>query len=111
MKNLLIALTLGALCLSFTGCAGMHTSPVVPAPGFIYADYTAPMDTDADGIDFGSKMGTAMSTSILGWITMGDCSVKAAADAGGITTVKHVDYKFTNILGIYSTYTTMAYGD
>ena len=111
MRNFIAILTLAALCLGFTGCAGMHASPVIPAPSFIYAQYTAPMDTDAENTDFGSKVGEAQAMSILGAVTMGDCSVRKAAENGGITTVKHVDYKVTNILGIYATYTTIAYGD
>ena len=60
----------------------------------------------------GSRRGEASCTAILGIIAWGDCSLKAAADAGGITTVQHTDYSFSNVIvGIYQSYTTVAYGE
>ncbi len=58
-----------------------------------------------------SKVGKAMSTSILGLVATGDASIKTAAANGGITKIKYVDYQVDNILGIYGKYTTIVYGD
>lgn len=80
-----------------------------PVTGFIYSDVKAPLTATA-GMK-GKKTGTATATSILGLVGQGDASIEAAAKAGGITKISHVDYHSTNILGIYATFTTTVYGD
>ena len=35
----------------------------------------------------------------------------AAARNGALTVINHADYKATNFLGIYNSYTTIVYGD
>jgi hypothetical protein len=57
-----------------------------------------------------SKMGEATSTAILGFAT-GDSSIKAAAAAGSITKISHVDSHTTVILGVYGKTTTIVYGE
>jgi len=42
---------------------------------------------------------------------MGDASIQAAMQNGGITKIHHVDYKVTSVLGVYATYTTVVYGE
>jgi hypothetical protein len=42
---------------------------------------------------------------------MGDASISAAAQNGGITRIHHVDHETMNILGIYAKYTTIVYGE
>ena len=93
------------------GCAGIAHAPVVPGVGFIYSDFQSPMQVDYNKAVAGNKVGEATSQDILGWVCIGDASVKAAAAMGNITTINHVDYKFYNILGIYSKFTTVVYGD
>jgi hypothetical protein len=56
-------------------------------------------------------MGTSVATSILGLIATGDASIEAAAKAGGISKIHHVDYQAMSILGLYSTFTTVVYGE
>ena len=106
---LLVALVVG--CLLSTGCAGIPIAPVMPPPGLLISSYTAPLDIDVDKTDIGSKRGEASSYAILGLISMGDAGIDAAARDVGIRTIKHADYKAFNVLGIYSTYTTIVYGD
>lgn len=102
-----ISALLAALVLSIgvTGCIG---APVVPPLGVVYTDLEAPLSLG--GGDVGTKRGEASVTSILGLISTGDASVKAAASAGGISKVDRVDYEFTNFLGLYQRYTTVAHG-
>lgn len=111
MNNTLTALSLAAVLVFTTACAGFYSAPVVPGAAFIYADTKAPMDIDADSTNLGSKTGKAKVTTILGLLSFGDASTTAAAQNGGITTVRHLDYEFKNILGIYSEFTTVAKGD
>ena len=101
-----ITLVLSILLLAvFAGC---YSAPVIPPTGQIYNDTAAPMNIGAKG-DMGSKQGTATSTSFFGLVSIGDCSISAAAKAGGITNVKHVDYQFYNVLG-YQQFTTVVLG-
>lgn len=111
LRHVLLALAASAPLAVLTGCAGYYSAPVVPPGGWAYSNISAPIGTDPDTNPVGSKVGTATSTSILGLVAMGDCSVNAAAQAGGLKNVNHVDYEFTNILGVYSTFTVRAHGE
>src|SRR5262245_52096954 len=104
MKKLSLALV-GCLVVSMAGCLA---APVVPPMGVLYTGFQAPL---APKGEVGSKRGTASVTAFLGLISVGDGSVKQAAANGGIKEVKLVDYEFTNVIGIYQKYTTIAYGD
>lgn len=94
--------------LAFTG--GCLVAPVVPPGGQIFADISAPLDTDAEASKVGMKSGEASTTSVLGLFGWGDASTTAAAQNGGLTEVHHLDYKFFNVLGIWQVYTTVAWG-
>jgi len=92
------------LAVMLNGCA-------TPYPmGMIYTEVKAPVSATNGGMTY-SKTGIAKATSILGLVATGDCSIKAAAAAGGIRTIKYVDYDAKNILGIFGEYTTTVYGD
>jgi hypothetical protein len=88
---------------SLTGC-----TIVSPVNGSLYTEVTGPV---AVGSAAGSaKKGEAKATGIVG-VALGDCSIEAAMKAGGITKVHHVDTKIRNILGVYTEYTTIVYGE
>jgi hypothetical protein len=89
----------------FTGCAYV----AAPLTGFVYTDLYAPMAATSNNI--GTKVGTAEATSILGIVATGDASINQAAKNGNISQISHVDYHSTSILGIYSTFTVMVYGN
>jgi hypothetical protein len=57
-----------------------------------------------------SKVGVAESMGVL-FFTQGDASIKAAMDNGGITKVHHVDSESFHVLGLYSVYKTIVYGE
>lgn len=57
-----------------------------------------------------SKIGTAKAVGYVGLVATGDASIEAASKQAGITRVQHVDYQTTSILGLYTTYTTIVYG-
>jgi hypothetical protein len=48
---------------------------------------------------------------VLGIVATGDASIQEAAKQAGIKKISHVDSKKTSILGIYSSYQTLVYGD
>lgn len=108
MKIVLGVVLIGLLCVSLTGCG--YTAPVIPPTGFVYTNIKAPIDIDAASSPMPMKSGMSQSMSILGLVALGDASLHSAAEQGGITAVEHVDYEFMTILGIYSRFRTVAYG-
>jgi hypothetical protein len=92
-----------------TGC--VFQAPVIPPTGAVYMSAKAPLDIDVAATDLGTKDGQATSHSVLFLVAWGDASVGAAARAGGLKKIKHVDYDYFNILGVYQEFTTIAYGD
>jgi hypothetical protein len=103
--NLRNALAISCLALSLTGCA-MAAAPV---NGFFYSDVKGPAGATSNATS--TKVGKAMCSSILGLFASGDASIEAAAKAGGITKIHHVDYQSYSVIGIYATFTTVVYGD
>jgi len=95
--------------LGLNGCAGLAFAPLGPPQAILYADSGGGRLVTENAI--GKKKGEACATSILGLITTGDASIRAAADAGGIGRVASVDSNYTNILGIYAKYCTIVSGD
>jgi hypothetical protein len=92
--------------LGAIGCAAMATTPVT---GLISSDVAGPVGATGDSLGCNS-VGRATAESIMGLVAYGDASIEAAARAGGITRIHHVDYESTNILGLYATFTTVVYG-
>lgn len=103
-----LALSLAALLPPAVGCV---LAPVVPPPALLYSDFEAPLDVDQEGGPLGAREGRASVTAILGLVSWGDASIAAAAEEGGIGIVRHADYAYRNILGIYQRYTTIVRGD
>lgn len=103
MKKLTALLSAVALMALLSGCAsaipqgGLFTEVTLPAAGA--------------GNVSAAKTGTSECTSILGMVATGDCSIEAAARNGKISKISHVDFKASNILGIFGKYTTTVYGD
>lgn len=95
-----------AILASTSGCAAFIG---VEQGGFWYRDVTLPLTATQHGP--GSKVGRATATSILGLISTGDAGIEAAKRNGNITRVAHVDYRRTQILGVYATFEVIVYGD
>lgn len=100
MKKALLLTAILAVCLTATGC--FYAAIKMPQPAVAYY---GPTSTTA------SKMGEASWTNILGIIATGDASIDAAMKKAGISKVHHIDQSVTNILGLFSTYTTVVYGE
>ena len=108
MKQLMLSiLACVVLVALLTGCAGIM--PVAGgAMGTVYTSVNGPVAVgSAAGM---SKVGTAKSTGIIGF-AMGDSAIEAAMKAGNITRIHHVDCKVMHVLGVYSEYTTIVYGE
>lgn len=103
MKNIGLALV---LAMALSGCL---SAPFQPPSGLVSVT-TAPLSTEGNW-KVGQKCGSASSTSILGLYASGDCSIAAAARAGGLERIGHVDYEYTNMIGIWQKVTVFVYGD
>jgi len=103
-----LALSLVTFVLIALGC--VMTAPVVPPPALVQS-YQAPLDIDHDETQLGAKVGKSSTSNVLGLVSWGDGSTRAAARNGGITTIRTADYEFVSYLGIYSKYTTLVHGD
>lgn len=99
-----------ALALSWagSGCANVVFVPKGAPFALLYADATVPVRVTENKV--AKKKGEACATSILGLVTTGDASVRAAADAGGIKDIAAVDHSMNNILGVVAKYCTIVSG-
>jgi hypothetical protein len=113
MRRLGLLLAVCVVVALSVGCgAGYYRTPVQPAGGWLFARLEAPISTNYDaGAVVTMKSGSATSESFLGWIALGDASLTSAAKNGGISKIHYADYKFENILGVYSKFTTVVYGE
>jgi len=111
MKSLLGVAAVAVLCVVVTGCAGYARAPVVPPLAFIFTSYEAPLDVDFQDTPMPGKKGEASCINVLGFVSVGDASAKAAAEDGGITRIQHADYDFMSVLGVFSKFTTVVYGE
>ena len=76
-------LLLAFVTLSFaTGCI-TYSAPVMPPSAALFANISAPIDTDAEATPVSSKTGEASVTSVLGLFSFGDASTDTAARNGG----------------------------
>lgn len=89
--------------LTLSGCASTQ-----PVGGIIYSDVKGPVA--ATNRPRGTANGEACATSYLGLVAMGDASITAAANAGGVAAISHVEQHSTNILGIIHKYCTWVWG-
>jgi hypothetical protein len=92
-------------------CAGVLLASV-SLNACVYANVGMPLDDNVDNTVLGAKRGEAHSHAVAGLVAWGDRGTAAAAKAGGIETITHLDAKYLIVLfGIYSRATTVAYGN
>jgi len=103
MRRILVLISLAAVLLFLTGCA--TSMPM----GGLYTELKLPVTATGEGVK-NLKMGKAECTSVLSLVAIGDASIEAAKQNGGITKVSHVDWEAKNILGIIGTYRCVVYG-
>ena len=75
------------------------------AGGLLYNDYTGPYQALGGGN--GPKIGEASVRCYAGLVCVGDAGIAAAAEEGGITRISTVDYRYTSVLAILYTKTTI----
>ncbi|MDR1202235.1 MAG: TRL-like family protein [Tannerellaceae bacterium] len=102
MKKLLFCLAAGAFLCS----CGVTKSPVL---GAAYTDVISGNAVTSNKL--ATKVGTSTATGYLGLVAIGDASYQTAAKNAGITKISHVDEHNYTILGIYTVYETIVYGE
>ncbi len=106
MKKPALTALLAAVLLAGASCAS--TKPV----GILYTDIRVPVTTgNAADATASPKVGVAVSKSILGLVATGDSSITAACANGGIRKIHHVDWEANSILGLFSTYRCVVWGE
>ena len=80
-----------------------------PLVAGLYSDWKVHMGDHQQEI--GSKQAEACVTNILGLIATGDASALMAAEKAGIKKITSIDYKASNILGLYGTYCVIVTGE
>ncbi len=104
----LCSLAAVGLIVSSIGCASGPT----PLQGLIFADTQYPGYYEGVSEEGpGSKSGTSSMVAYLGLIAMGDASIEAACQDGGIKQIKTVDHHYKSILGIIQNWETNVTGE
>ena len=101
--NTILRISFLAAISTLLGCASG-----TPVSGMLYSDVQGPVN--ATGSMKGNLQGKACAEAYFGLIALGDASISAAAKAGGVNQISHVDHSWTNILGLYSQYCTLVWG-
>lgn len=93
------------------GAALLVSSSLVTS-GCLYTAVSLPLDTDLQETELGTKTGESSSQSVLWLVAWGDASTQAAAEDGALTTLLHADQRIFSVLfGLYSSRTTVVYGN
>ena len=111
MRTLAMCVVVVLLVGVLAGCAGGVWAPVIPPGAWVYTNTKAPLDVDVENTVIGKRHGEASTMNVLGLVAWGDGSVRAAARDGNITKVQHLDYQQLSVLGVFSRYTTIVYGE
>jgi len=90
--------------LSFIGAAAIAVASLSSCA------MTVPVSATSNPL--GSKVGTSTGMGLLGVIVLSpDTGIHQAAKNGGITKISTVDFKMTNILGLYQGYSCIVTGE
>ncbi len=95
--------------LTLSACTSI-TAPFVPPTGAI-SSIQAPLDIETSNKQIGKKRGSSSVYTILGLISIGNASYKAAAEDADITVIKGSDYSFLNVFYLFQKTTVTVYGD
>lgn len=107
MKQVGLLLAAASLLFLFSGCVAPVGAPVWG--GVVTADLKGPVAMGDPAVKC-EKTGRAEAQGIVLFAT-GDCSIDAAMKQGGITKVHHVDCEVFSVLGLYTKWVTVVYGE
>ena len=103
MKRFISAVLAVIFMATLSGCAS--------APGFgaLFTAVDAPV-TATSNVG-ATKVGRASCTSVLGIVSVGDCSIATASKEAGITKIMMVDHSFNSVLFFFTRYTVIVRGE
>lgn len=112
IKGFLVASTIFmAATLGGAGCTILYPDGYTPPTGIFYQNIMLNR-TVSPATELGAKSGESCAYSVMALYASGDASVQAAAAAGGIRTIRAVDYRKMSALGVvYSKVCTIVHGD
>jgi hypothetical protein len=100
----------GMVVLPLAGCFLYFEAPYVPFVGGHISSTIFPLDLNPEpNMDF-SYRGESASYCLIGLAAWGECTISAAALQGQLDRVDHVDAHYTNILGLWRVFKTVAHG-
>jgi len=114
-----LGVVLALLALMLSGCWSFYKTAVIPPPGFIYSDVSAPLippRTEAGAANLSDvEVYTTQVQVPLLWGGMlsaawGDSSIQEAIDSSGFSDVVSADYHWFSILSVYNKFTVQVYG-
>lgn len=97
-----------SIFLFLTACG--TTAPFSPPQAMLFSNFKAPLSTEFDKTEIGTKVGKASTYSFLGLISVGDAGIQEAARNGHITKVNHADYEHFNFL-VFQKTSVFVYGE
>lgn len=103
-KKVFLFLAVATIALSMSSCA-------LVGLGMVYEGTTAPHSVTSNPIGDNTKVGRSNYVSVLGIIALGDGGINVAAKNAGIKKISHVDVQKTSVLGLFSKYETIVYGE
>lgn len=104
MKKLMVAFAASAMAVVLSGC--IHPAAINSA---IMLDELQSGDFIDNSVKM-EKCGRAEAKHVILFAT-GDASIRAAMRDADIKKIHHVDYKSTNVLGLYMRLETLVYGE
>jgi len=104
MKKALFATLFGISMLGLASC-----STAMGGAGVLYSGVTVGQGATSNTV--GTKVGTSEAYGVLGLVNIGNAGIQKAARDGGITKISHVDVKTTGVLGLFTSYKTIVYGE
>jgi len=118
-RTCILCAGVAALLLLGACAAPPIVAPVVMAPpGWVYAQYTAPLTVRFDDTEVGPYKGESKIQYLMVPLfiinpsfTWGDGSLRAAAREGGLKKVNCADYEYMQVLGLYAELKVIAYGE
>lgn len=104
LTKMCVAAVAGIAVLGCTSC-----STAMGGAGMLVSAVTVGQTATSNPV--GTKVGTSEAYGVLGLVNAGNASIQKAARDGGITKISHVDVKTLGVLGIFTQYKTIVYGE
>ena len=118
MRPNLPALLILMALLGLTGCAALPHTPLLPPRGGLVEAVRAPLSLNYHAT-LAKPAKTGSATFHYFWVplhsnlsfTWQSASIESAVRNGGLSEVEYADYEVLSVLGVYTRFTIIAYGN